>query len=225
MGKFNAKNDLNNYSSEANYFSLKDDGDTATVRIGYNSIEDVEGYALHEVDVNGFKTMVNCLRDYTDPLEMCPLCSHHHRVITKFFVPMYKVEEDAWSFWTRGRNFYSQIADICNNYNPVVSNIFEVTREGEAGNINTKYDISQVDSDDTTFEDLPELPNVIGTLILDKSFEELENYVNTGSFNGSSNNNQKSNNSNGTESNSYRRREFSNNVPNENETYRRRRNF
>jgi hypothetical protein len=56
------------------YFSLKDDGDTARVRFLYDSIEDVEGYCVHEVEIGDKKKYVNCLREYGDPVDKCPFC-------------------------------------------------------------------------------------------------------------------------------------------------------
>ena len=39
----------------SSFFTLKDDGDVARVRFMYNSMEDVIGYAVHEVEVDGKK--------------------------------------------------------------------------------------------------------------------------------------------------------------------------
>ena len=74
MAKFNPVEELENYVSEPAYFSLKDDGDKELVRFMLNSIEDVDGYAVHRVKVNGYDRNVNCLRSYSDPLDKCPLC-------------------------------------------------------------------------------------------------------------------------------------------------------
>ena len=51
MGAFKANEDMDHYGGQgsAGFFSLKDDKDTARVRFMYSGIEDVQGYAVHEV--------------------------------------------------------------------------------------------------------------------------------------------------------------------------------
>ena len=39
----------------AGYFRLVNDKDVATVRFMYNGIDDVTGYAVHEVEIDGKK--------------------------------------------------------------------------------------------------------------------------------------------------------------------------
>ena len=70
-------NTADNYggSGGGSFFSLKDDKDTAQVRFMYNSLEDVVGYAVHEIEVGGKKRYINCLREYNQPVDDCPLCA------------------------------------------------------------------------------------------------------------------------------------------------------
>ena len=182
MAKFNLS-DIDNYSSgEFGYFSLKEDGDTARVRFMYNSSDDIEGYAVHRVKVNGFDRMVSCLREYSDPLDKCPLCEAHYNVIPKFYIPLYNIDTGDVVFWERGKNFVPQLMDFCTKCNPPVAFPVEIERIGAKGDINTKYEFYPEANDGTLLEDLPEIPNPIGTIVLDKTYDELVTYVNTGSF-------------------------------------------
>ena len=52
------------------------------------------------------------------------------------------------------------------------------------------------ENDGTTLDDLPEVPDPIGTIILSKTFDELTNFVNTGSFDGTGANSVSTNSSN-----------------------------
>ena len=90
MARFNAQ-EADNYGGQGGggFFSLKNDKDVATVRFMYNAIEDVEGFAVHEIEVDGRKRYVNCLRDYNQPVDDCPLCAAKQRVIAKVFVYVY----------------------------------------------------------------------------------------------------------------------------------------
>ena len=76
MAKFNADT-VDKYGGHggAGYFSLKNDKDVARVRFLYNSADDIEGYAVHEVEIDGKKRYVNCLREYNQPLDTCPFCA------------------------------------------------------------------------------------------------------------------------------------------------------
>lgn len=183
MARFNA-NEIENYGGQGGggFFSLKNDKDVATVRFMYNSIDDVEGYAVHEIEVDGKKRYVNCLREYNQPLDDCPLCAAKFRVIAKLFIILFDEETKEVKIWDRGKTFYSKISSLAARYNPLVSTPFEIERNGKRGDTKTTYETYALDTDDVTLEDLPEVPELLGTLILDKSYEELEFFLNNGYF-------------------------------------------
>ena len=190
MAKFNPAADMDNYTvSNTGYFSLAEDGDTAKVRIMYTSAEDIEGYSVHKVNVNGSDRWVNCLREYGDPMDNCPLCSARYKLQPRFFVPMY-IEEGKNQgdvvIWDRGpgknNSFYNQLVTLCNENNPLISHVIEIERHGAKGDFDTTYEMFAGPSDGTLPEDLPEVPTPEGTFILDKSYDELLTFVNTGSF-------------------------------------------
>ena len=183
MARFNV-NEAENYGGQGGggFFSLKNDKDVATVRFMYNTIDDVEGYSVHEIEVNGKKRYVNCLREYNQPLNDCPLCAAGFRVIAKLFVILYDVESEEIKIWDRGKTFFSKLSSLCARYNPLVSTPFEIERNGKKGDSKTTYETYALDTDDVTLEDLPEVPELLGTLILDKSYEELEFFLANGYF-------------------------------------------
>lgn len=186
MAKFNASQNLQDYSGgEGSYFSLLDDGDTADVRIMYSGVQDIEGYAVHKVKLpdDSYK-YVDCLRSYSDPKDACPLCMAYNKLLTKFWIPLYNVAKEEIQFWERGKNFYSKLAELCSANPPLVSHIVEIERHGAKGDINTTYELYAKEDDGVTFEDLPDVPEVVGTIVLSKTYDELVNYVNTGSFDG-----------------------------------------
>lgn len=187
MGRFGA-NEADNYggSGESSFFALKDDGDVANVRFMYNNMEDVVGYAVHEVEVEGKKRYVNCLRDYNEPKSKCPLCAANNFQKAKLYVPLYDVDEGAVKIWERGKKFFAKISAICARYSnadtPLVAHTFDVERHGKKGDQQTIYEVYETGSDDTVLEDLPEVPEILGTIILDKTADELQAYVDTGYF-------------------------------------------
>ena len=182
MGKFNPAADLDNYSSSGSFFSLKDDGDSRIVHFMYNGIADLDGYAVHNVDVNGTKRLVNCIREYSDPLDKCPLCEARYKIIPKFFINLYDPETNEQFLWQRGQNFYSQFADLCAGCNPLVSYPVEIVRHGVKGDVETTYEFLVGDDDGLTLEDCPEPVDPLGTAIINATYDELLTYVQTGSL-------------------------------------------
>lgn len=166
----------------AGYFSLKNDKDVAQVRFLYNGIDDVEGYAVHQIDIDGKKRYVNCLREYNQPIDTCPFCREKKFTQAKLFVPLYNVDEDKVQIWERGKKFFSKISSICARYPDVVSHVFEIERNGKKGETTTTYEIYEISKDDTTLEDLPEASDPLGTIILDKSADDMDFYLENGYF-------------------------------------------
>lgn len=183
MARFTA-DEMDNYSSNGggSYFSLKDDKDTATVRFMYETMDQVEGVAVHEIEIGDKRKFVNCLRAYNEPVDSCPLCAAGIKIQAKLFIPLYDIDSDSVKFWVRGKTFLSKLSSLFCRYTPLVSTPFEIERIGEKGSTSTRYETYPMQSDDTRLEDLPEIPDVLGDLVLDKSEDELNNYLDTGNF-------------------------------------------
>lgn len=183
MGRFKA-DEVDNYGGQggAGYFSLKNDHDVARVRFMYESIDDVEGYAVHQVELDGKKRYVNCLRAYNDPIDNCPFCAAKQFQTAKLFIPLYNVDEERIQIWERGKKFFSKVSSLCARYSNLVSHVFEIERNGKPGSTQTTYEIYETGQDNTTLEDLPEVPEIIGGLVLDKSAEDMEYYLKEGEF-------------------------------------------
>ena len=188
MPRFRAS-EVEHYGGQggAGYFSLKDNGDVAQVRFMMRNIDDLEGYAVHQVEIDGRKRYVNCLREYNQPIDDCPFCRARMFQTAKFFIPIYNLDEDKVQVWERGKKFASQMSSLMARYSSpdrdFCSQVFEIERQGKKGDTATTYGIFPVGQpDDTTLEDLDELPNILGGLILDKSVEDMEYFLEDGVF-------------------------------------------
>ena len=183
MGRFNAS-EVDHYGGQggAGYFSLKNDKDVARVRFMYESVDDIEGYAVHEVEIDGRKRYVNCLRDYNEPLDKCPFCAAHKPQNAKLFIPLYNVDTGRVQIWERGKKFFGKISGMCSRYQNLVSHEFDIERNGKAGSTQTSYEIYEVGQDNTTLADLPELPPIIGGVVMDKSADDMNYYLQEGQF-------------------------------------------
>lgn len=183
MGRFDVT-EVDCYGGQggSGFFSLKNDKDIARVRFMYEGINSVAGYAVHEVEVDGKKRYVNCLRNYNDPIDTCPFCAAHKPQVAKMFIPLYNVDTKRIQIWERGKKFFGRISGLCSRYPNLVAHTFEIERNGAAGSSQTTYEIYEVGADNTTLKDLPELPKIIGGVVLDKSAEELSHYLKHGQF-------------------------------------------
>jgi len=164
------------------FFSLKNDKDVARIRFLYEGIEDVEGLAVHQVEIDGKKRYVNCIREYGQPMDTCPFCAAKMFTTAKYFVPIYNIDEDRVQTWERGKQFGAKLSSICGRYPNLVSHQFEIERNGKPGDTNTTYEIFPVgDSDDTRVEDF-EMPEVLGGLVLDKNADEMNYFLDYNEF-------------------------------------------
>ena len=182
MARFGV-NEADNYGGQGGggYFRLKDDKDVAQVRFLYDSVDDIEGYAVHEVKIGDKKRYVNCLRDYGEPVSACPLCEKGLFVQAKYFVPLFNLTTNRVETWERGKKFGSKLASLCSRYPHLVSHTFEIERNGKAGDTATTYEIYETGQDDTSIEDF-EIPSPLGSHILNKTDAELQFYAQHGYF-------------------------------------------
>jgi hypothetical protein len=168
------------------FFSIPNDGDIKKVRFLYDTAEDIEGYAVHEVEVDGKKRYVNCLRAYNEPIDNCPFCKAQRRQQVKAFIPVYDVDDGKVKFWERGKKMFARLSALCARYPHLVEQEFEIQRHGAKGSKETFYDIMPSVGkvpDGTKITDLvDEMPKVVGGLVLDKTPAEMEHYLSYGSF-------------------------------------------
>jgi len=185
MAGFNV-NQADNYGGQGGggFFSIRKDKEVAHVRFLYNGIDDVTGYSVHEVELNGKKRYVNCLREYGDPVDACPFCKAGKFVQVKYFVPIYNMDTDSVQTWERGKKFGTKLTSMCSRYPNTVTHTFEIERNGQVGDQQTSYEIYETgETPEVKLEDF-EFANPLGTIILDKTPEEMETYLKTGDFGG-----------------------------------------
>jgi hypothetical protein len=182
MARFKA-DEVDRYGGQGGggYFSLKNDGDVAKIRFLYTGIDDVEGLSVHRVEIGDKKRYVNCLREYNDPVDVCPFCRERMFTTAKLFIPVYNIDEDKVQIWERGKKFFGKMSSLCSRYPNIVSHIFEIERNGKAGDTSTTYEPYEVGQDDTEIDDF-EVPEVVGTVVLDKTAEDMEYFLDNGDF-------------------------------------------
>lgn len=174
------------------YFSLKDDGDKARVRFLFTGIDDVVGHYVHKLTfANGKFRFVECLKnDYNDPEGICPICdaqTKESKILQKMWLPLWDIDQKKYLFWDRGPLFWTDtllplMQELCQGGTPFCAHTFEVTRYGQAGDQETAYDVVDLGADSTTINDFFDIPDPVEIIKLNRSFEELYNYVKTGNL-------------------------------------------
>ena len=177
------------------FFSLKNHGDEAIVRIMHDTTDSFDLVAVHPVELNGRYRNVNCIRDAREPLENCPMCAAGKPIRQKFYMHLLQYTRDAQGnivveacIWERSASYASTIANLINEYGPLSDHIFKIRRNGAAGSMDTTYDIMYGHPNVYRNELYPKQPelfdgyNVIGRAVLDKSAADMATFLQTGSF-------------------------------------------
>lgn len=177
-----------------NFFKLQDHGWQAKVRFMYGPGEIFQGYSVHNVGTDRNK-YVPCLKEPGQPLDVCPLCKAGMPVVVQFFIPLYVIsiskcingmlqaEEpvEQVMIFQRGKQFGGSLSSALRQCKgtPLVSNIFNIVRNGKAGSTDTTYMVEHVSTDNMTLAELPERPQVLGSYILpDLKYDEMFQYIN-----------------------------------------------
>ena len=195
-----AQIDFNSIQTESNgnsvgFFSLKGDGDEAIVRFAHDSVQSFELITAHDISLNGKFRKANCIRDPKEPIENCPLCASGKKVQQRIFIHLIQYVQDENGnivilpkVWDRPISYAYKLKSLMDEYGTLTESIFKIKRHGAAGSRETSYDIlfcnpSMYDvnkyvKDFSAFDTY----KALGSVVLDKSFDELLTYLNTGNF-------------------------------------------
>lgn len=180
MAKLNARQALEDYKGGNNdFFKLEKDMETAQVRFLYESEEDLDVYAVHEVEIKGKKRYIECLQTSD-----CPLCvegAHDKdlKVKVKFFLQL-EDEDGKVKTWERGQKFITKILGMINKYGPLCNRLYEIERHGKPNDTNTTYELYALDKDDSVLEDLPEKQELLGDFVLQWNYDQMNVYLDGG---------------------------------------------
>lgn len=183
-------NDLEKYQAPSNsseFFSLKNDKDTAVVHFLAETTDDLDIFVVHKVKDGEKFRYVNCLRQAGEPVDNCPLCAAGLKPEVRIFAQMYDVKDKKVKIWDRGRTFLKLLEPFGRRIKPLFKRPFEIERNGVAGDMKTTYGIFALEPDNNypemTSEQLPQKVEVSGrekTIILERTPEELKAFLKTG---------------------------------------------
>lgn len=163
------------------FFSLKDK-ETIKIRFLISKIDDVESYSVHTITMpDGKKKNVSCLRQPNEPVQNCPLCSISNKARARIYLNVVDEKTHELLVWERSAQFLDTLEGYINRYGDLRDQLFEVERKGTG--LDTEYILYPLGQ--SVIEDksvLPQPISVLGKSLLDKSFNDLTNYVNTGTL-------------------------------------------
>ena len=163
------------------FFSIKDK-ESIRIRFLVSKIEDVESYSVHTITLpDGKKKNVSCLRQPNEPVQNCPLCSISNRARARIYLNVVDEKTHELLIWERSAQFLDTLEGYISRYGDLRDQIFEVERKGTG--LDTEYIIYPMGH--SIIEDksvIPEPVSVLGKSLLDKNFNELTQYVNTGNL-------------------------------------------
>ena len=165
--------------SKAGWFTLKDDGDTATVRFlhhGEVGTEedgspkyDLDVFEVHKMDVDGSDRDRTILCKGED----CEICKSGNKPRLRMFLQMINLDEKDKDkqnqLWERGITDIKQVLGLCEEYGDLSKRDIKIKRSGAKGSMKTTYQFFPKDKSE---RELPEKQSRVGTLILDLDRDE-----------------------------------------------------
>ena len=170
-------------SNSSEWLKLPDDGDVARVQFLYQKYDDLDTYACHRVKVGDYERYVDCNRkNYDDPVDDCPFCKAGIPVKPVMYLAMYDHGDGKIKIWERGKTFIKKIEALFNRYPNLSEMVFEIERRGAHGDKKTTYEVFPMT--DVEPVDVSEFtkPEFVGGIILDKTVDEMQTYLDTGEF-------------------------------------------
>lgn len=190
----------NNSGSDVGFFTLRNDNDEAIVRFMCDSIDDFEILTVHDIQIAGKFRKVNCIRDFNDPIDKCPLCASGTKINQRFFIKMiqYNKTTDAAGnvvitpkamIWERSTQYAKTLKSYLDNYGPLSDIICKIIRHGKAGDMQTTYEIvpnlnKTIYRDEVYVKDVNIFGdfNAFGTIVMDRTYDEIVQFQMTSQF-------------------------------------------
>jgi hypothetical protein len=214
-----AEANSNGDGTKVGFFKVKNDGDIAIARINIASVDEFMFASVHTMNVGGRWMKVSC----HNPLGMngggCPLCSAHSanpngaisKSAKKMYVPMlvsYRDPNSATGYtapapviWERPAAFSRELANKLMIAGDLRNTLVLITRNGKAGDMQTTYSMDILPENHPVFK--PDMVpadfsafnnfNVARHSYWEKTIEEINTYLQTGSFPERGNNQQANN--------------------------------
>lgn len=176
-GRDKIKEYVKKYSgSGVDFFTLKNDGDEAVVRLLHEDDQDLLLVLVHRVEINGKEKWVECLE------EDCPFCENYGKPVLKLFIILYDYSDEKIKCWERGVSMIDFLLGFIDKCGALNNRDYTIQRHGKKGDTKTSYQLfpgdkgPMVDINGKEME-LPERPDIYGRFVIQMTREEMEDYI------------------------------------------------
>lgn len=188
--------------SGVGFFSLRNNGDEALVRIMHDDISSLEAISIHNIQVDGKWRKVNCIRETPyAPIDSCPLCASGNKRTDRLYLHLIEyVRDEAGNITPQAKVFDRPISDantirnLINEYGPLSECLFKIkknvpnTGNPAADRLQTTYSYIFANPSVYSNDVYVKLPNAfdnytaLGRAVMNKSVEEINQFITTGEF-------------------------------------------
>lgn len=174
----NIKSAMDKYSSSsADFFSLKEDGESAKVRFVHGDSTDLDIFVVHKVLNEGKEKYILCLGPINQP---CPLCESICKPQMRLFITLDDLRDNKRKIWDRGKGEIPNMLEFITRYGNLNSIYYEIVRHGKKGDQKTTYQFFPIPEPTGMPEQAPRESLVSTGFLLQKTSEELKDLVATG---------------------------------------------
>lgn len=164
------------------FFSLKDDEDSALVRFLHTDDTDLDLVLCHKVEVEGKERWVECLAEETEG--QCPLCKEAPPTL-KLFIFLYDYSDDKIKVWERGQTMIDILIGFVDEYGQLNKRDYKIVRHGKKGSSKTTYQLFARDigpmkeggKTDGKEIEYPQKPELFGRFVLQWTGEEMTEFL------------------------------------------------
>jgi len=169
--------------SGVQFFSLKDDDDSAVVRFLYEGAESLDVDIVHEIEVDGRKKKIQCQQ------EGCLFCEAYGKPAVKIFLFLFNLKTGEVEIWERGSTMATELMGLIEKYGNLNNRNYEIVRHGKKGDNKTRYQLFPEDKGPLiikkkvdgkmveTEEPLPEKPDLYKVMVHIWTPEQMADYV------------------------------------------------
>lgn len=140
--------------SGGDFFMLKNDRDSAKVRMLYDDPEgeDLDWYVVHRFKIDNFEKNILCSEEAD-----CPMCQAGNKPQLRLFIQLLDLSDgEKLKVFERPKSYIPKLIGLMSRYGPLVESTYEIERNGAKGDQKTSYEFYRIDHDRAKLEDFPE---------------------------------------------------------------------
>ena len=158
------------------YFNLRNDGDTAVVRILHSSTTTIESQLTHRIQLGEKTKRIKCT------LQGCPLCAQGNPQENRIYIHLWNYDTSEEQIWDRTDKILPNLMVIERDWKPLYTAVVRITRKG---NEFPTYEVTALNP--MQYDNAENYKNLIDkpfskSMSLSRKNEEITEFLSTGKF-------------------------------------------